>query len=178
VVTRDGATHRIELVQLSVPVMRALVEGDLRTASQAAGATLTPYLVDESWLWRIRLEQVGADPSALRWIARAAVDSATGQVVGHVGFHGPPDERGLVEVAYSVDPQHRRRGYASAMLRTALEWAASDPGVRTVRASVSPDNAASLATLRPFRFEHTGEQWDDVDGRELIYERPVRLSPP
>ncbi|MGZ5405574.1 MAG: GNAT family N-acetyltransferase [Nocardioides sp.] len=165
--------HDLKLVQLSVPAMHALVAGDLETASRVAGATLTPYLVDESWLWRIRLEQAAADPSSLRWIARAAVDTETGQVVGHVGFHGPPDDDGTVEVAYSVDPQHRRRGYATAMLRTALEWAASEPGVRTVRASISPDNAASLATLSPFGFERTGEQWDDEDGLELIFERPV-----
>ena len=163
-------------MQLSVPVMEALVAGDLETASRDAATPLTPYLVDQSWLWRIRLEQVAADPSFLRWIARAAVDAATAQVVGHVGFHGPPDDDGMVEVAYSVDPQHRRRGYATAMLRTALEWAASEPGVRVVRASISPDNAASLATLRPYGFEHVGEQWDDEDGVELIFERPMTRS--
>lgn len=167
----DG--HHIELVQLSVPALRALVAGDLDTASREAGATLTPYLVDESWLWRIRLEQVGADPASLQWIARAAVDAGTGEVVGHVGFHGRPDDGGMVEVAYSVDPRHRRQGYATAMLRTALEWAAWEPGVRTVRATISPDNTASLATLRPFGFEHTGEQWDDEDGLELIFERQL-----
>jgi [ribosomal protein S5]-alanine N-acetyltransferase len=170
--------HHLELVQLSVLVMRALVAGDLKTASREAGAALTPYLVDQSWLWRIRLEQAAADPSSLRWIARAAVDAETGQVVGHVGFHGPPDGDGMVEVAYSVDPQHRRRGYATAMLRTALEWAASVPAVRTVRASISPDNTASLATLRPFGFEHVGEQWDVDDGLELIFERQMKGEAP
>ena len=173
-----GAGRDIELVPLSVRVMEALVAGDLKSASQEAGATLTPYLVDERWLWRIRLEQAAADPASLRWIARAAVDAATGQVVGHVGFHGPPNDVGMVEVAYSVDPQHRRRGHATAMLRTALEWAASELGVRTVRATISPANAASMATLRPFGFEHTGEQWDDEDGLELIFERPVSQARP
>ncbi len=156
--------------------MEALVAGDLPAASRSAGATLSPYLVEEGWLWRIRLAQVAEDPRSLDWIARAAVDAASGQVVGHVGFHGPPDEHGMVEVAYSVDPAHRRRGYATAMLRTALEWAAGDPVVRTVRASVAPDNEASMATLRKFDFVHVGEQWDEKDGRELVLERPVRAQ--
>ena len=42
-----------------------------------------------------------------------------------------------------------------------------------VRASISPTNEASLATLRPFGFEAVGEQWDDEDGLELLFERPA-----
>jgi [ribosomal protein S5]-alanine N-acetyltransferase len=166
--------HDLRLVRLPVAAMQALVAGDLPTASAAAGASLTPYLVQESWLWRIRLEQVAADPASLDWIARAALDTRSDQVVGHVGFHGPPDERGMVEVAYSVDPAMRRRGYATAMLHAALRWAAEAPGVMVVRASVSPENAASLATLRPFGFERVGEQWDEEDGLELLFERAAR----
>ena len=165
--------HDLELVPLTVAVLEALLRGDLDAASTGAGAPLTPFLVEQRWLWRIRLHQVAADPGSLAWIARAALDRVSGVVVGHVGFHGPPDERGMVEVAYAVDPVWRRQGYATAMLRAALAWAAEGPGVRVVRASVSPDNAASLATLRPFGFAHVGEQYDEVDGVELLFERPV-----
>ena len=169
----SGADHEIELFRLPETALEALVSGDLESASRQVGVALTPYFLAEAWLWRIRLEQVGTDPASLDWIARAAVDAATGAVVGHVGFHGPPDDAGMVEVAYSVDPEHRRRGYATAMLGTALEWAASAPDVTVVRASVAPENAASLATIRRFGFRHVGEQWDEEDGRELVFERPV-----
>jgi RimJ/RimL family protein N-acetyltransferase len=166
-----GVRRRVRLVRLSVDAMEALVAGDLESACRVTGVALTSYFVDERWLWRIRLEQLAGDPRALEWIARAAVDAVTGVVVGHVGFHGPPDARGMVEVAYSVDPAQRRQGYATAMLRTALDWAASEPAVLVVRASVSPDNEASLATLRRFDFQHVGEQWDEEDGLELLFER-------
>jgi ribosomal-protein-alanine N-acetyltransferase len=165
---------RVRLARLPVPCLEALVAGDLDRASREAGIPLTPYFVDERWLWLIRLAQLETRPAEAPWIARAALDAETGEAVGHVGFHGPPDERGMVEVAYSVDPVHRRQGYARAMLAGALDWAASEPGVRVVRASVSPDNAASLATLRPIGFVHVGEQWDADDGRELLFERAPR----
>jgi RimJ/RimL family protein N-acetyltransferase len=154
--------------------MRALVAGDLEAARREAGEELSPYFLDEAWLWRIRLAQVEQDPTVLDWIARAAVDAQSGQVVGHVGFHGPPDYRGMVEVAYAVDPAYRRRGYATAMLRRALAWAAAEPSVHFVRASISPGNGASLATLQPFGFRHVGEQWDEQDGLELLFERPAQ----
>ena len=83
----------------------------------------------------------------------------------------------MVEVAYSVDPAYRRRGYARAMLRELLRRAAAEPGVNTVRATISPDNAASLATISGFGFAEVGEQWDEEDGRELIFEIVLPASP-
>ena len=163
----------LRLVPLSVEAMRVLVEGDLGAASDALGIRATPYLADHAWLWEIRLAQVAEDPASLDWIARVAVRS-DGAVVGVVGFHGPPDARGMVEVAYGVDPAFRRQGYARALLAMALEWAAAAPEVSVVRASISPSNEASLATLRPFGFEPAGEQWDEEDGLELLFERPAR----
>jgi len=99
------------------------------------------------------------------------VDVATGQVVGHGGFHGPPDDEGTVEVAYSVDPVWRRRGYAKAILAALLERAGAEPAVRAVRASIRPDNVASLATIKGFGFRKVGEQWDPEDGLEWVFRR-------
>jgi RimJ/RimL family protein N-acetyltransferase len=79
----------------------------------------------------------------------------------------------MVEVAYSVDPACRWQGYATAMLRELLRRAAAEPGVTTVRATISPDNAASLATIAGFGFTRNGEQWDEEDGLEQIFERPA-----
>jgi ribosomal-protein-alanine N-acetyltransferase len=163
----------IRFVKLSPAALSALVEGDLAAASEAAGIALSQYLLDESWLWEIRLEQIAGDPASLDWIARPAVAVPEGVVVGHGGFHGPPDAEGVVEVAYSVDPAYRRRGYAKAMLRALLERADADPAVTAVRASIRPDNAGSRATIAGFGFKKIGEQWDPVDGLEDVYLRPA-----
>ncbi|MFC7274987.1 GNAT family N-acetyltransferase [Paractinoplanes rhizophilus] len=161
----------IRFVKLSPAVLTALVEGDLAAASAGAGVALTPYLMDERWLWEIRLADIARDPASADWIARAAV--AGGVVVGHGGFHGPPDADGIVEVAYSVDPEHRRKGYAKAMLRALLERADADPAVTAVRASIRPDNVGSRATIAGFGFKKVGEQWDPEDGLEDVYLRPA-----
>jgi RimJ/RimL family protein N-acetyltransferase len=166
-------TPSIRLVRLTVRALESLVAGDVASASAEVGVPLSPYVAGETWLWRIRLDQVARTPADLAWVARLAVDDATGVMVGHVGFHGAPDGRGMVEVGYSVDPRHRRHGYGTALLAAALAWAAAEPGVDVVRASVAPDNEASLATLRPFSFTKVGEQWDEEDGLELVFERPV-----
>ncbi|MFC4054506.1 GNAT family N-acetyltransferase [Actinomadura syzygii] len=166
----------LRFVEIPAAAMTALLEGDLAAASTAAGVTLTDYFItDEAiFLWRLRLEQLAHDPEIASWIVRAAVSESDGAVVGYAGFQSPPDPDGTVEISYSVDPAHRRRGHARAMLAAMLERAASEPSVKTVRATISPDNEASLATIAGHGFTHVGEQWDEIDGRELIYERPAR----
>ncbi|AJC61817.1 hypothetical protein GZL_09299 [Streptomyces sp. 769] len=101
-----------------------------------------------------------------------------GLVVGHAGFHGPPDEVGMVEIGYSVAPDFRRQGYARSTLIELLRRAAAEPAVTTVRATISPDNVASLATISGFGFVEVGEQWDEEDGPELVFEVPARRIPP
>jgi RimJ/RimL family protein N-acetyltransferase len=59
------------------------------------------------------------------------------------------------------------------MLTALVHRAATEAGVRTVRVTISPDNAASLATISGFGFVEVGQQWDDEDGLELIFEVPA-----
>jgi RimJ/RimL family protein N-acetyltransferase len=165
----------VRFVELPSGAMTALLDNDLAAAGAAARVELTPYFLTESsrGLWRLRLGQITADPGSARWIVRAAVAEPEGAVVGYAGFHGPPDGAGMVEVGYAVAPEHRRQGYARAMLAELLRRAAAEPDVKTVRASISPDNAGSLATIAGFGFAKVGEQWDEEDGLEHVFEVPA-----
>ena len=163
----------VQLVLLPTPALRALVDGDLAAASEAAGLHLPPAFLEDDPLWRLRLEQVGEDPAAAPWLVRAITDAAGRDVVGHAGFHGPPDGAGMVEVGYQVLPERRRRGYARAALAELIAFAA-ERGARTVRASIAPGNEPSLALAESFGFRRVGEQWDEEDGLELVFERPAQ----
>ena|SRR5215207_4571975 len=167
------STKSVRFVELTGTAMRALLADDLAAARAETGYELgDAFLTDQAkWLWRYRLNQLAADPSTFGWLVKLVL--AEPGVVGYAGFHGPPDEAGMVEVGYTVDPQYRRQGYARAIVTALLELAAAKPGVRTVRASISPTNAASLATIAGFGFLEAGEQWDEEDGLELLFERPV-----
>jgi RimJ/RimL family protein N-acetyltransferase len=164
----------IELAILTDRVLESLIAGSIDRASEAFGRPLPPFLLEDSWLWNYRLDQLRKDPTTAPWLVRVVIDAKTREIVGHTGFHGPPDENGMVEVGYTIHPTYRRRGYASAALGALISYAANDPAAQTVRASVSPENAASLATIAPFGFVLVGEQIDEIDGLELVFERPVR----
>jgi len=172
--TAKPTLPQIELVVLPAAVLDALNAGAIERASAEFGRPLPPSFLDHKELWGYRIAQAREDPGVLHWLVRAVVDASSGDVVGHAGFHGPPDENGMVEIGYTIEPAYRRRGYARATVAALIAYAASEPGVTTVRASISPDNAASLATIRPFGFVQTGEQMDEIDGLELIFERDSR----
>lgn len=54
-----------------------------------------------------------------------------------------------------------------------MRWAQRQPGVHGFRAAVSPANAPSLALVAKLGFARTGVQWDEIDGEELVFERPA-----
>ncbi|MGW2024457.1 GNAT family N-acetyltransferase [Streptomyces decoyicus] len=155
--------------------MTALLDDDLAQASAEAGVSLTEHFVTDraKWVWRYRVNQLTSDPGSAGWLTNAVVAEAESAVVGYAGFHGPPDEAGMVEIGYSVAPGYRRRGYARAILTELMHRAVAEARVRTVRVTISPDNAASLATISGFGFVEVGEQWDEEDGLEIIFEVPV-----
>jgi RimJ/RimL family protein N-acetyltransferase len=164
--------RHVSILQLSAETLHALADDDLERANETAPVPLPEVFVAQDWIgtWRFRSAQVREDPTSATWITGALWDAATDLVVGKAGFHAPPDPEGRVEVGYAVVPGLRRRGYARAALEVLLERAAGEPAVRVVRASVSPDNTASLGLIAQYGFLRVGEQWDDEDGLELVYE--------
>jgi RimJ/RimL family protein N-acetyltransferase len=158
---------------LSSSTLTLLLAGDLHAAGREVGLTLPEAFLHDTWLWQIRLDQMREDPASAPWLARATVRSADSVVVGRAGFHGPPDERGMVEIGYEVQPEFRRQKYGLATAKALIDEAARNPVVTVVRASISPDNEPSLAIARRLGFVQVGEQMDEIDGLELVFELPL-----
>jgi [ribosomal protein S5]-alanine N-acetyltransferase len=167
-------TPRLELVSMSVPFMQALARRDLDTATELLDATVDRWLAEQlADFVEYRLRQLADDPTIRQWLGRAMVltDAAGGRrVIGSIGFHGPPDDLGRLEVGYSVEPEHRRRGLAREAIEALFDWAYQRHGITTFIASIRPDNVASLQLAAGFGFRQVGEQIDEIDGLELVFE--------
>lgn len=163
---------RVRIVHLTGPAFDALAAGDLAGAEACTPVPLTAYFAGSEWrsVWRMRSEQARRDPTSPAWVTGVIWDDDLRRAVGRAGFHGPPDAAGMVEIGYAVDPDHRRRGYARAALESLLRRARDEPAVRTVRVTITPDNTASHDLVVQYGFTVVGEQWDEEDGRELVYE--------
>ena len=115
----------------------------------------------------VTLLRDGADP----WGPRHIVRAFDGLVVGSIGFFGPPDDvdgTPETEVGYGLVADARGHGAATEALRGLL--AVTDRGGVRIRASVLPDNAASIRVLAKCGF--TELRGANEDG-ELVMARPL-----
>ncbi len=148
-------TERIELRPLPALAAAALPD-DREEASRILGATLPTEWPQPDLLDVLRL-QAAASPETEGFGVWVMIEHDSGSVVGDIGFIGPPDEAGSIEVGYSVIPDRRRRGYATEAAGAIVEWALSQPDVRVIVAGCDSDNAPSIRVLERLGFRRTGE---------------------
>ena len=185
---RDGTyratirTPRLLLVPMSCEVVRAVLGRDWNAAGRLLGAAFPAEWRDDGWQWLEPQATKGEqDDRHLAWGTRlgmsTTIDDGTdaGSVLAEVGFHGPPDPDGWVEVGYRVVCGHRRRGLAEEATSALLAWAAVH-GATGVKASVSPDNAPSLGLLNKLGFTDTGSYQHPTLGQLLTFRRTTRAA--
>ncbi|MFI6206893.1 GNAT family N-acetyltransferase [Streptomyces sp. NPDC051041] len=99
-----------------------------------------------------------------QWGMYVLVRRADGRAVGAMGFHGPPDEDGRVEVGYDLVGAARGHGYAAEALRALSAWALAREEVTSVFARVARDNLPSQGVVSRAGFTRVAE-----DGEQFAY---------
>jgi RimJ/RimL family protein N-acetyltransferase len=161
-------TGRLDLVGCTADLLRA--EGDDRNRfAQLLDARVPdewpPDLYDDdARLWS--LSQVESGPDVEGWllyymVVRPVQGLGERELVGIVGYKGPPKVDGTVELGYSVMEAHRRRGYASEAVAALVERAFAFPKVVRVIAETLPDLTASILVLKRNGFTLVGEGSDE-----------------
>jgi ribosomal-protein-alanine N-acetyltransferase len=96
------------------------------------------------------------------------------EIIGSAGFHDYPDQNGMIEIGFGIVPEKQRKGYGLELLHGMWQAISSREDVKILRYTVSPENEASMHIIKKLQFILVGEQMDDEDGLELIYELPVK----
>jgi ribosomal-protein-alanine N-acetyltransferase len=167
-------TARLQLRPFSPEDLLALLEGPRQFEEQsglrAADGLREFFVSDEvspAWLAQLRASP-GADP----WVhGFAVIPRESRQVIGSAGFKGPPDEDGLVEIAYGIVPGYQGQGYATEAATALLAFAFGSGRVRLVRAHTFSESNASARVLTKCGFQSIGEVVDPDDGLVWRWER-------
>jgi ribosomal-protein-alanine N-acetyltransferase len=167
-------TPRMTLESMTVPFMQALARHDIAAAEKEMNASVPVDMPDDLKNFVVfRLRQLEANPDIREWLGRVMVlTGANGdrRIIGSIGFHGPPDAAGRAEVGYRVEPEYRRQGYAREAIQALFDWAHRTHGVTRFLASIDPNNEPSLRLATTFGYEKIGEQMDEIDGLEYVFE--------
>jgi [ribosomal protein S5]-alanine N-acetyltransferase len=92
------------------------------------------------------IEAMEKDPLGLVWDG-IIIHKADQIAIGGIGFHGGPDEAGMVEIGYNIIPAYEGQGYATEMTRRVIDWAFHTPGIQVITAECLDDNIGSIRVL-------------------------------
>ena len=176
-------TERLDLLPMTPSFLRASLDGDIERAQELLGVSLPGSWPDIPTVLELRLKQLESDPALQPWLLRAIRLRATGDMIGHIGFHTAPGPSYLehwcpdgVEFGCSVFASHRRRGYAREACIELMQWARATHGIAAFVVTVGRGNAASLALASALGFELAGAHVDEVDGVEDILIRRLAAA--
>jgi RimJ/RimL family protein N-acetyltransferase len=129
------ATDNLMLRPLSPAELLALREGDEQFAAESnlkpadgLRAMLVSDDVSPAWLERLRTA-VDRDPWRFGYVV---LETMTGIALGMAGFKGPPDDHGVVEIAYGIAPSYRGRGDATQQAKALGEYARGEESVHSL----------------------------------------------
>ena len=166
------STERLELHHISADRLIDLFEKRDDTFALEGETFTNPLrnLIDFQGPLAWRVPQVKADPATNKWFVRWIVLKENREIIGSTSFHGAPDEQGMMEIGLGIETQYQNQGYAKEALLGMWRWALTFPEVKTLRYTVSPENLPSIAVIKYFGFDFKGQQIDEEDGPEDIYE--------
>jgi RimJ/RimL family protein N-acetyltransferase len=170
------ACGQLELHHISASDLVTLYEDPENLSIYGKSDFTNPYrvLIEGHSPLRWRVPQVKANPETNKWFVRWMVLRETREIVGSVSFHNAPDETGMLEIGLGVHENFWRQGFGCEALMGMWLWASAQSGVVKFRYTVDPNNEASVGLIRKFGFAHMGQQIDDEDGPEDIYEMSVK----
>jgi ribosomal-protein-alanine N-acetyltransferase len=104
------------------------------------------------------------------WTPRLIVLNDGHEVIGLVGFKGPPND-GYVEIGYSVSPSRQGRGFATEAICALAGHAVRLSRVNVIVAHTLPNSSASTRVLEKCGFQKVSEIIDPVEGPVWRWER-------
>lgn len=159
----------LRLVALPLPVLRYLAEGDVASAEKSIGVPMPAEFSSQLDIWHYMINLLGGHPENTGWTMSALVLAE--EIVGNAGFKGAPDETGEVEIGYGILTTRRREGLAVAAAGLLLDRAAREPAVASIRATIAPDNRASIGVITKAGFRPDGDHMHPRWGRQLVFRR-------
>lgn len=147
-------TPRLRLLPLTEKQLkRCVIAGGPEQLSRELGVALDGSLFSGSIsrAIHIKLDKMSSAPAARHvWHTFWLIILGGERAIGMIGFKGPADTNGQVEIGYGIIPAQQGHGYATEAVSAFINWAFSPghKGVAAVIAETTRDNLASQRVLQ------------------------------
>ncbi|MCM1989034.1 GNAT family N-acetyltransferase [Oceanirhabdus seepicola] len=141
-------TERLILVPVTLEITQSLLDGSSQEIEKLG------MKVHEQWptadtkdILPIINKSLGKNkiPSGFEFWIIVKKDNMT--VVGDIGFHGKPNEKGEVEIGYGLIEKERGKGIGFEALRAIMDWVSTQDSVRVIKADCLINNIPSIRIL-------------------------------
>lgn len=141
-------TTRLILIPITLEVTKSLMGGSSKEVEKLG------IKIDEKWptedtkdILPIIYESLEKDKIPSGFETWMIVKKDNMQVIGDIGFHGKPDEKGEVEVGYGLVENERGKGIGFESLKAIIDWVISQKSVKVIKAECLIDNKPSTRIL-------------------------------
>lgn len=157
-------TERLQLMPLDLKSLRLCLRNraamEKRLGLRPSGSSLPGVMRP---IYRIKIANIAKDGrNYLFYTYWQIVLREEDRIIGEIGFKGPPDKEGAIEVGYGLEEAYWGKGYMTEALTALVGWAFAQPLVRFVVASTERANLPSRKVL-----ERVGMQRYREDDRFL-----------
>lgn len=110
------------------------------------------------------IDQYHALHTARGYAVYAVVLKTGGTVIGACGFN-PTASEDEVELIFHFAKEHWGKGYATEAGELCIQYIRHHPKIKTITASLLPENTASEQVLQKLGFQYTGTKWQEDSQR-------------
>ncbi len=140
-------TNRLQLLPFSLELKKVTL------TEKASLAQILGIHVPDSWpgpdmteALPFFIEAMEKDPARHVWDG-IIIHKADQVAIGAIGFHGAPNEQGMVEIGYSIIPEYEGHGYATEIAHCLIDWAFQTQEIKVITAECLNDNIGSIRVL-------------------------------
>ncbi|MGI2326696.1 GNAT family N-acetyltransferase [Planococcus sp. YIM B11945] len=140
-------TDRLLVITFEAEMIKALLEGVEKLEK------LIPYNVPVDYpmdvykqFFPYKIERFSQYPEENKWEG-LIIDKENQTVIGDIGYKAGPNEKGEINLGYSILPRYQGNGYATEAALAMVYWGLRQSGVQKITATCSLENSASIRVL-------------------------------
>lgn len=155
-------TKRLQVITFEVAMIKALLEGAKELEKMIGYAVPADYPMDVyKQFFPYKIDRFSKLPEENKWEG-LIIDSETATVIGDIGYKRGPNDKGEIDLGYSILPDYQGRGFATEAAAGMVAWGLKQPGVEKIIATCSPENKASIRVLQKAGLQQVREDPDSI----------------